>query len=177
MTLHVCLQAYGSIVGLHGSVLSAAPLFVVYLATLVHVYALSRQQTQAVATPPQASAASLGQDLESGSISANPELGGPDHSEEKNSVHRAGNALFQAWQAVKGFLLAVCSAKERPLHFIKLEFPAKKGVLLQQACFVRASSSTCASIVHDLTFHQLLQRQNTGRQLLAQATVCLFIVF
>ena len=138
MTPHVCLQAYASIVGLHGSVLSAAPLFVVYLATLVHVYALSRQQTQAVATPPQASAPSLGQDLESGNASANPELGAPDHTEEKNLVRRARNGLFQAWQGVKGFLLAVCSAKERPLHFIKLEFLAKKGVLLHQACFVKA---------------------------------------
>ena len=40
------VQAYAHIMGLHSQVLRAIPLFVVYLATLMHVYALARQQVR-----------------------------------------------------------------------------------------------------------------------------------
>ena len=40
------MQAYAHILGLHSQVLRAIPLFVVYLATLMHVYALARQQVR-----------------------------------------------------------------------------------------------------------------------------------
>ena len=44
------LQAYAHVLGLHSYVLRAIPLFVVYLATLMHVYALARQQVTSIAT-------------------------------------------------------------------------------------------------------------------------------
>lgn len=120
------LQAYAAIVGLHRSASSAIPLFVVYLATLVHVYALSRQQTEAVATASAPSTANHGADLESGSTSANPNAS-PGHAESQSTVSKSRQGVFQAWQAFRGFMLAVCSAKERPLHFIKVEVAQPTG--------------------------------------------------
>ena len=46
------MQAYAHILGLHSRVLRAIPIFVVYLATLMHVYALARQQVRPVASCP-----------------------------------------------------------------------------------------------------------------------------
>ena len=40
---------------------------------------------------------------------------------------QAQQGLFRGWQSVKGFLLAVCSQRERPLHFIKLQFSTASG--------------------------------------------------
>lgn len=120
------MQAYASIVGLHRSVLSAIPLFVVYLATLVHVYALSRQQVQSATTANAPSTANLGQDLESGRSSAHSNAA-PSPVEADSMFSRGRQGLFQGWQAFKGFLLAVCSARERPLHFVKVEFAGPQG--------------------------------------------------
>ena len=123
------LQAYASIVGLHRSVLSAVPLFVVYLATLVHVYALSRQGTQVLSTtsPPPA-AATHSQDLESGRQSRIPDDVESSPASGDSSVGRVRHGLFQAWQGLKGFMLAVCSAKERPLHFVKVDVSQSQGM-------------------------------------------------
>jgi len=44
------VQAYAHILGLHSHVLRAIPIFVVYLATLMHVYALARQQVRSFAS-------------------------------------------------------------------------------------------------------------------------------
>lgn len=38
------MQAYAYILGLHSRVARAIPIFVVYLATLMHVYTLARHQ-------------------------------------------------------------------------------------------------------------------------------------
>ena len=46
------MQAYAHILGLHSHVLRAIPIFVVYLATLMHVYALARQQVRPLASCP-----------------------------------------------------------------------------------------------------------------------------
>ena len=46
------MQAYAHILGLHSHVLRAIPIFVVYLATLMHVYALARQQVRPFASCP-----------------------------------------------------------------------------------------------------------------------------
>ena len=43
---------------------------------------------------------------------------------------RAQQGLFQGWQSFKGFLLSVCSSRERPLHFIKLQLPLLSGAQL-----------------------------------------------
>lgn len=117
--------------GLHRSVFSAIPLFVVYLATLVHVYALSRQRTQEVSTaPPPSAAATCSQDLESGRPSRNPDNPNADPTSGDSSMGRVRHGLFQAWQGLKGFMLAVCSASERPLHFVKVEFPHSQGIYI-----------------------------------------------
>lgn len=64
------MQAYASILGLHRNVLSAVPLFVVYLATLMHVYALTRQQGQTIANSPSMAGISPSPDLEAGGSNA-----------------------------------------------------------------------------------------------------------
>jgi len=43
---------------------------------------------------------------------------------------RAQQGVFQGWQSFKGFLLSVCSSRERPLHFIKLQLPLLSGAQL-----------------------------------------------
>ena len=136
------LQAYASIVGLHRSVFSAIPLFVVYLATLVHVYALSRQRTQEVSTaPPPSAAATCTQDLESGRPSRIPDNPNANPTSGDSSMGRVRHGLFQAWQGLKGFMLAVCSASERPLHFVKVEFPHSQGIYMYALTYVLYGSS------------------------------------
>jgi len=57
---------------------------------------------------------------------------------------RARQGLFQGWQSFKGFLLAVCSSRERPLHFIKLQMPSPTG---EQSSPTQLSPFICIIII------------------------------
>ena len=61
-----------------------------------------------------------------------PQGQGTSHRASQNSPRqgwwgRAQQRVFQGWQSFKGFLLSVCSSRERPLHFIKLQLPLLSG--------------------------------------------------
>lgn len=71
----------------------------------------------------------LSSDLELGITSQRQETrsGAGPGSPRQGRWGRAQQGLFQGWQSFKGFLLAVCSSRERPLHFIKLQIPSPSG--------------------------------------------------
>ena len=91
----------------------------------------SGQATPGTMTDGSSRARHLSSDLELGIAAQRQETrsGAAPGSPRQGRWGRAQQGMFQGWQSFKGFLLAVCSSRERPLHFIKLQIPSPSGVL------------------------------------------------